>query len=80
LCDVAEELTYVAEEKNIKLKLLYPNHSLNRIWNLDNGKYRYGNGTTYSDKFYHQFQIRNKNQIESFISKCDDVLKNKNKI
>lgn len=77
LCDVAEELTYVAEEKNINIKLIYPTHSLNDIWKLNNGKYMFGNGTTYDNKFYHQFQIRNKNQIDSFIKKCDEILKNK---
>lgn len=76
ICDVAEELTYQAEENNIDVILWQPTSSLNKQWRLKNGYF--GNGTIYNNSIYHQFQIRNKEQVSLFLNKCDDILK-KNK-
>jgi hypothetical protein len=73
ICDVAEELTYQAEENNVEIKLWYPTSSLNCQWKLKNGYF--GNGTIYNNSIYHQFQIRNNEQISSFLNKCDEILK-----
>lgn len=74
LCDVAEELTYRVEENNFKINFWYPTSSLTNNWKV--GNYYFGNGTIYNNSVYHQFQIRNKEQIDIFISKCDSILKN----
>jgi len=68
LCDVAEEFTYRVEEKGYKLKLWQPTSSNNKQWKLNN--IMFGNGTTYNDSIYHQFQIRFKEQQSEFISTC----------
>lgn len=73
ICDVAEELTYQAEENNLEVKLWYPTSSLNKQWKLSSGYF--GNGTIYNNSIYHQFQIRNNNQISLFLKKCDEILK-----
>lgn len=78
--DTAEELTWQVESKELKLKLLYPTHSIGEpIWNL--AHLSYGIGTTYNDLIFHCFGATGNNGVckrediaEMFVEKCKEVL------
>lgn len=75
--DVAEELSYVAEERGIKYKCLYPTHfekpSTEGIWNL--GNYGgYAVGTHFYGGVYHLYQGRMQNNIDLFRQRCDQII------
>lgn len=75
--DVAEELTWICEGNNIKVKYFTATSSEIPKWNLTEEK-QFGIGTTYSyngiDVLYHQFEIRN--NCNNFINKCKSILNN----
>jgi len=80
--DTAEELTWQVEEKEeLKLKFIYPTHSIgDPIWNLGHLP-PYGFGTTYDDMVFHCFGATGNNGVtkgynilEMFIEKCKEVL------
>lgn len=83
--DIGEELTYVAEEKNIPIEMLMP-HSYEKLpydsnspWDLAEGMPKYGIGTTFADKdknpqFYHLFQSRVGVFNDLFFLKCADII------
>jgi hypothetical protein len=71
--DVGEEFTYKCEETNITLNFLRLTNCIEPIWNINFNR-KFGPGSTYENKIYHQFQIRNINQQQKFISKCKEVL------
>ncbi len=78
--DCGGEFTWVASKYNVDVKLFEIESSLNKKWKC--GDKRFGNGTTYDDWLYHQFEIRY-NDFKSyeqiytyqFIKKCKDVIK-----
>lgn len=72
--DVAEELTYAAEQYNIPLELLWPLASDDDVWELTQGK-RYGHATTYEEGFWHAFQIRFPEHQRAFVERCDQFLR-----
>lgn len=78
--DVAEELSYLAEEKGIKYKSLYPTHyerpSTEGVWNL--GNYGgYAVGTHFYGGIYHLYQGRFQNNIDLFEKRCDEIINGK---
>ncbi len=70
--DVAQELTHVCREKNIKTKFLKFGHANNKLWKLDNNRC-FGFGSIYENGLiYHQFQITKNGQ--EFINKCKETI------
>lgn len=77
--DVAQELSYRAEEMGIRYRTLYPScfekESIEGIWAL--GSYGFfGIGTVFADSVYHLFQSRLAQNVELFVQRCDDVINN----
>jgi len=78
--DCGGEFSWVAPIYNVDVKLFKITTSLNRKWKcLDK---RYGNGTTYDDWLYHQFEVRfHDSDVESklntyqFLKKCKETIK-----
>ena len=77
--DVAENISYVAEQQGIRYRTLFPTcfekEPQEGAWPLASYGY-YGIGTVYSNSVYHLFQSRLQSNIELFIKRCEDVLKN----
>jgi hypothetical protein len=75
--DVAEEFCYVAEEKGIKYRCIYPitfeQEPKEGIWPLSNYGY-YGIGTTFGRHCYHLYQSRENQNIELFIKRCKEIV------
>lgn len=73
--DVAEELTWHCEEKQIPVKYFKVSNIEQPKWRLGYDK-QFGIGTTYSyndtDVLYHQFEIRLNTQ--NFLNKCIQIL------
>ncbi|HCY38078.1 MAG: hypothetical protein DKM50_09225 [Candidatus Margulisiibacteriota bacterium] len=70
--DVAEEITYICQDKGICVDVLRKTHSNGNQWQLGETGW-FGNGTTYeNDLVYHQFSISS--QVNNFIEKCKMVL------
>ncbi len=69
--DVGGELTHRAIEKNMIIKLMYPNHVEEPKWKLKDGR-MFGIGTTYDNKVYHHFEGRR--ITKSFLNKCKEIL------
>jgi len=75
--DTAEEICYIAEDKNIKYRALMPTYfykpSSEGLWPLSNLGY-YGIGTVFDNSIYHLYQSRMAENIEVFIEHCDQVI------
>jgi hypothetical protein len=76
--DVAEELSYVADEKGIEYKCLYPTKfdrisQTDGVWNLSNYGC-YGIGTVFENKFYHLFQSRLSSNVDLFEKRCNEII------
>lgn len=78
--DVAEEVSYRAEEMGIHYRTLFPTHferePLEGIWRLSSYGY-YGIGTVFGNQVYHLFQSRYDTNADLFIQRCDDVVNNR---
>jgi hypothetical protein len=77
--DVAEEVSYVAEECGKRYKCFYPTKfdgipKKDGVWRLSNYGY-YGIGTLYDNKIYHLFESRWGDHIELFQKRCNQILK-----
>lgn len=76
--DVAEEVSYVAEEKGKRYKAIYPNRfdgvPNQGVYRLGNYGY-YGIGTVYQDSIYHLYESRYSTNVELFKRRCDEILK-----
>lgn len=88
--DVAEELTFRAEESNIPVELLMPikfdappirmdwEENKEPFWRLADGMPHYGIGTTYGKDeqglFWHCWQIFHPGQQQRFWNKCEELL------
>ena len=84
--DVGEEISFIAEEKNIPLEMFLPNHyeelpiEKNKLpWNLKSSMPKYGIGTTFinaagEEMFYHLFQSRFCQFNYLFFNKCINIL------
>lgn len=82
--DIAEELTYLAEEKNIPIEFYIP-HSYEASpygcenWALKGNLNPYGIGTTFmrldqTPMFYHLFESRHNLHVDKFVNKCNTIL------
>lgn len=87
--DVAEELTWRAQELGYALDIVYPSSSLGLtdaeakefqiatpFSDLDNG-FKFGMGTTYSDSIYHATMQIVPRSTEKFVEKCKEVIDGK---
>jgi hypothetical protein len=83
--DVAEEVTYAAEEHNVPLHFYMPTTFETApieapYWNLKTGWPVYGCGTTFADGrkpvTYHSFQISHGYNKANFIAKCKQITGN----
>ena len=82
--DIGEELTYLAEEKNVPVEIFYPqSYEASPYgatsWALSGDLPHYGIGTTFESddgrpRFYHLFESRTNLHVDKFISKCETVL------
>jgi hypothetical protein len=77
--DCGGEFSWVAPKYGVNVKLFEITSSLNKKWKCLNK--RYGNGTTYDDWLYHQFEIRffdiatqDKINAYQFIKKCKEII------
>ena len=73
--DVAQNFTRSCIKNNKKIKYWSNTNSNDYIWDLPNNT-KFGHGTVYEQKVYHQFEIRMKNQQQQFIDKCKEVINN----
>lgn len=76
--DVAEEVSYVAEERGKRYKCFYPIKfdgvpKKDGVWRLSNYGY-YGIGTLYDNKIYHLFESRWGDHIELFQKRCNQII------
>ena len=78
--DVAEELSWKAEESGLIYKALYPTYfhheSDEGIWKLGNYGY-YGIGTIFADQFFHLYQGRLSKNVDLFHKICSQIISNK---
>lgn len=77
--DVAEELSWKAEESGLVYKALYPTYfhhqSDDGLWKLGNYGH-YGIGTIFADRFFHLYQGRLSKNVELFDEICTKVKSN----
>lgn len=73
--DCGGEMTHIAREKGVEIRMLYPNHVEVPVWELDS-YIKFGYGTTYENKIFHSFESRfgNEKLNSIFIKKCREVL------
>ena len=75
--DVAEELSWKAEEAGLTYKALYPTYfhhpSDEGLWRLGNYGY-YGIGTIFADRFFHLYQGRLSKNVDLFVDVCTKVI------
>ena len=82
--DIAEELVYIADSKNMPVEFFVP-HSyedlpfLKFAWALKGDMKPYGIGTTFMKPdgelmFYHLFESRTNLHVDKFINKCKTIL------
>jgi hypothetical protein len=78
--DVAEEVSYCAEEYGLRYKALYPTHferePVEGVWHLGNYGY-FGVGSHFEGGVYHLYQGRFGNNSELFVKRCNDVIEGK---
>lgn len=70
--DCGAELTYIANEIGLEVKLLYPTEVAIPAWPLTENT-MFGFGTNYENKIFHSFESRF-NRYDFFIKKCSEVL------
>lgn len=71
--DCGAEMTHIAREKGVEIRLLYPSSVETPHTNLD-GYIQFGYGTTYGNCIYHAFESRFKRRDNYFINKCNSFL------
>ena len=75
--DVAEEVTYRAEELGIRYRTYYPDFFEREpeegLWPLGSYGY-YGVGTVFHNSIYHLYQGRMGNNAELYVQRCKDVI------
>ena len=74
--DVAEELSWRAEEQGLTYKAWYPTHfhhpSREGLWRLGNYG-TYGIGSVFADRVFHLYQGRFADNVELFVRVCTDI-------
>lgn len=75
--DVAEEVSYVAEEKGLRYRAYYPTHfeaePREGVWRLSNFGF-FGIGTVFAGSIYHLYQGRFKENVDRFELCADRVV------
>jgi len=72
--DTFEELTWLAEELDVDIAIIWPTHVVDPIWKLGTDKV-FGLGTTYGDSIYHVFNIHSRPEcVRMFVDKCKEVI------
>jgi hypothetical protein len=71
--DCAGKLTSAANEKNLKVEFVEVTNCRVPKWKFDNGS-KFGNGTTYGDLVYHEFEINSNKNVDEFVNKCKSVM------
>ena len=75
--DVGEEVSYVAEEKGVRYRALYPQFyeapAREGIWRLGNYGF-YGIGTVFEGGVYHLYQGRFETNLERFVQRCGEIV------
>jgi hypothetical protein len=78
--DVAEEVSYRAEERGLRYKALYPTHferePVEGAWHLGNYGI-YGVGSHFEGGVYHLYQGRFGNNSDLFVQRCADIVEGK---
>jgi hypothetical protein len=76
--DVGEEVSYVAEERDVEYRSIYPTHyervPEEGVWKLGNYGF-FGIGTVYQGLAYHLFQGRLSKNLDLFQRRCDETIK-----
>lgn len=72
--DSAANITYAAYLKGVKPVFVEVTHCVKPKWKFDDGS-MFGNGTTYGNLVYHQFEINSNNGVDDFVNKCKTILK-----
>jgi hypothetical protein len=74
--DVAEEISYIAEERSKRYKCLYPTRfdgvPVEGVWRLSNYGL-FGIGTLFQDRIYHLYQGRFNHNVELFVKRCEQI-------
>lgn len=77
--DTAEVVCYQAEEQGLRYRALMPTYfekgSSEGVWPLSSLGY-YGIGTVFDNSVYHLYQSRMAENIELFVSRCNQVINN----
>lgn len=75
--DVAEEVSYLAEDMGMRYRCLYPStferEPVEGVWPLGNYGY-YGVGTTFDNTVYHLYQGRMGNNVQLFADRCKEIV------
>lgn len=75
--DVAEEVSYIAEEKGLRYRAYFPTHfdaePTEGVWRLGNYGF-YGVGTVFGDAVYHLYEGRKKQNVDLFVRRCEEVV------
>ena len=75
--DVAQEVSYVAEDMMVPYKSLYPTHferePVEGVWRLGNYGY-YGIGTVFANSVYHLFQGRYQQNADLYKIRCQQIV------
>ena len=73
--DVAENVSYAAEERGLPYRALYPVKCVEPLWQLGNYG-MYGIGTEFIGGIYHLYQSRMSENIKMFERVCEEVVAN----
>jgi hypothetical protein len=75
--DVAQELSYIAEEKRKRYRCLYPTKfdgvPVEGVWRLSNYGL-YGIGTLFANRVYHLYQGRFNHNVDLFCRRCEQIV------
>jgi hypothetical protein len=75
--DVGEEISYIAEQQGIKYRVLMPTsfekEPAEGLWPLGPTGY-YGIGTVFNNGIYHLYQSRMAENIDMFVTRCNQVI------
>lgn len=76
--DVSEEISWLAEERKIAYKALYPSHferePIEGVWRLSNYGY-FGIGTVFGNcEVYHLYQGRFQQNQDLFAKRCEEIV------
>ena len=72
--DSAANITYVAYERDVDIEFVEVTNCVKPKWKFDDGS-MFGNGTTYGNLVYHQFEINSNRGVIDFVNKCKSIIK-----